>query len=111
MNISVQKKKTFRHPYRVIKLVVAGNVLVKSAQHYHCDHARQEEYDNERIQNAEPLDFTVRHRVQDVVPTRGPFDVILALKKIHNFGLIFNTEARTYVGKCELLSKISNCNA
>lgn len=65
-----------------IHLVVAGNVFVQRSQHNHGHHAGQEEHDDQAVENAEPLDLGVRHRLQDVVPSRRPFDGVVA-HKVH----------------------------
>lgn len=56
-------------------LVVSGNIFVEGTEHDHRHHSRQEEHDDKRVEDAEPLDISVRHGVQDVVPTRRPADV------------------------------------
>lgn len=41
-------------------------------EHDHGHHSRQEEHDHQGVEDAEPLDVGVWHRVQDVVPARRP---------------------------------------
>ena len=36
----------------LVHLVVSGNVLVQGSQHYHGNHARQEEDDDQRVHDA-----------------------------------------------------------
>ena len=45
----------------------------------HGHHAAQEENNDKRVDYAEPLDLGVGHRVQYVVPARGPLDIIVLL--------------------------------
>lgn len=60
-----------------VDLVVSSNVLVQCAEHDHGDHGREEEHDHQRVEDAEPLDIGVRHRVKDVIPTGRPADVVV----------------------------------
>ena len=54
---------------------------MNGAQQNHGNHAAEEEHNDQRVENAEPLDFGVLCRVEDVVPSRCPFDVIIYLLK------------------------------
>jgi len=46
--------------YRVVHLVVASDVFVQCSQHDHCNHARQEQYNHHRVQDAANINNT-RH--------------------------------------------------
>lgn len=61
-------------------LVVSGDIFMQSAQHDHGHHAREKEDDDERVEDAKPLDVRVWHRLQDVIPTRRPFYRVVRLK-------------------------------
>lgn len=50
---------------------------MQRTQQYHSDHPAQEQNDNQRVQDTEPLDVRVRHRFEDVVPSGGPLDVVV----------------------------------
>ena len=66
--------------YANLSAVVLDQVLVDGAEQDHGEHAAEEEHNDERVEDAEPLDLGVLHRVEDVVPTRGPLDrVVLAV--------------------------------
>ncbi len=64
----------------ILRAIVLGQVLVHGAEQNHGDHTAEEEHNDERVDNAEPLDLGVWHGVQDVVPARGPLDVIVLLE-------------------------------
>lgn len=49
-------------------LVVSCNILVQGPQHDHGHHGREEEDDHQRVEDTEPLNVGVRHRVKDVIP-------------------------------------------
>jgi hypothetical protein len=53
---------------------------VKSSEHDHGYHARQKKNYNKRVENAKPLYVCVWHWLQDVVPSRWPFDGVIHLK-------------------------------
>lgn len=59
---------------------------MQSPQHNHRHHSRQKQHDDERVENAEPLDVRVRHGLEDVIPTRAPFDRIV-LHEAHRVGV------------------------
>ena len=58
-------------------IVVLDEVLVNGAQQNHGHHATQKEHNDQWVQYAEPLDFGVWHRVQYVIPTGGPLDLVI----------------------------------
>ena len=60
-----------------VQLVVAGNVPVEGPHQDHSDHSRQEEDNDERVHDGEPLDVRVGDRVEDVVPARRPLHIRL----------------------------------
>ena len=45
---------------------------MKCTEHDHGHHSREEEYNHQGVEDAEPLDVGVWHGVQDVVPARRP---------------------------------------
>ena len=57
---------------------------MECTQHDHGHHTREEDHDDERVHDAEPLDVGVRHGLQDVIPTGCPLDVLVFLKMIMN---------------------------
>lgn len=57
--------------------VVLGEILVHGAEENHGNHSGQEEHNDERVENAEPLNLGVGHGVENVVPARGPLDLVL----------------------------------
>lgn len=61
----------------ILCAVIFGQIFVYRTQENHRDHAAEEEHNHERVQNAEPLNFRIRHRVKNVIPSRGPFDFII----------------------------------
>ncbi len=63
-----------------IYLIVARDVLVQGTQEDHGHHPGEEEYDDERVENREPLDVGVRHALQDVVPSGAPADIVSLLE-------------------------------
>ena len=54
-----------------MKIRLSNLVFVKSY------HAGQKEDDDERVHDGKPLNVCVRHRVENVVPPRGPLDLIV----------------------------------
>lgn len=52
---------------------------MQSTKKNHCYHSRQKQDNNQRIQDGKPLNIRVRHRLQNVVPTRWPFCAIILL--------------------------------
>jgi hypothetical protein len=54
---------------------------MKSSEHDHGYHARQEKNYDKRVENAKPLYICLWHWLQDVVPPRWPFDGIIHLKQ------------------------------
>lgn len=62
--------------YGGLCLVVASNVPVQRAEEDHSDHGREEDGDEDRVDEREPLDVGLRHGAQNVVPAGGPTDVL-----------------------------------
>ena len=60
-----------------VNLVVPGDVLVEGPQEDHGDHPGEEEDNHEAVEDREPLDVSVGHAVQDVVPSARPFNIVL----------------------------------
>ena len=73
---------THTHTY-CVSLVVAGDVSVQVAHQYHGHHGRQEDSDEHRVDEAEPLHVALRGGAEDVVPTRRPADGLLSLYTAH----------------------------
>lgn len=50
---------------------------MQGAQHDHRNHPRQEQNDDERVEDAEPLNVCVWHRLENVIPSRAPLDRVV----------------------------------
>ena len=59
---------------------IPGDVLVEGAEKDHGDHAGQEENDDERVEDGEPLDVGVGHGLEDVVPAAAPLHLVLRVE-------------------------------
>lgn len=82
----VSWKKTYLSVLSAINLIVPRDILVQSSKENHGYHSRKEENNHQGVQYAEPLDIRMRHRFQDVVPTRRPFDRVV-LHEIHRISV------------------------
>ena len=58
----------------LVLLIVAVEVSAQRAHHNHCDDAREQQHDRERVDDREPVDLVVAH-VEVEVPPRRPADV------------------------------------
>ena len=67
--------------YGCLCLVVSHDVSVKRAHEDHPHHGREEDGDQDRVDQTEPLHVALGHGTQDVVPARGPADVLLLLHR------------------------------
>lgn len=54
---------------------------MQSSEHDHGYHAREKKNYDKRVENAKPLYVCVWHWLQDVVPSRWPFDGVIHLKQ------------------------------
>merc|ERR1719494_315804 len=48
------------------------DISVESPQHDHTNHTRQKQHDHKGVHDAKPMNFGVRHRFQNIIPTRRP---------------------------------------
>lgn len=64
--------------FTTIHLIVSSNILVQCSQHNHSHHSGQEQYNDQAVQYAEPLDLCMRHRFQNIIPSRWPFDGVVS---------------------------------
>ena len=78
-------------PTHCVLLVVLEQIAVQGAQQDHGHHGREEDGDENRVDEGEPLHVGLRHGAQDVVPAAGPADALILLK--------FHSEG---VGNCQL---------
>lgn len=62
-------------------LIISRDIFVQSTKHYHSHHAGKEQNDNQRVENAEPLNIRMWHRFQNVIPPGRPFDCVIPLKQ------------------------------
>lgn len=60
-----------------VHLVVTRDIFVERSEHNHRDHSAEEKHDHQRVEDGEPLDVRVRHRLEDVVPSRRPLDRVV----------------------------------
>jgi hypothetical protein len=54
---------------------------VKGSEHNHGYHAREKKNYYKRVENAKPLYICVWHWLQDIVPSRRPFDGVIHLEQ------------------------------
>lgn len=72
-------------PYRVF-LVVLEQVTVQRPEQYHGHHGCQEQSDQDRVDQREPLHIGLGHGAKDVVPATGPAD-LLRLTELYCVGV------------------------